>query len=67
MSPPHVINTVLSGSLPHSAPHNRTAPQLREFHVVDGNVLAQIPLNILSTMRTVPRLRTTETFFALLL
>ena len=33
MSLPHVINTVLSGSLPHHAPHNRTMPQLHEFHV----------------------------------
>ena len=66
MSPPHVINTVLSGPLPHRAPHNRTTPQLCEFQLIQGNVLAQIPLNILPTMSTVPRLRATETFFAFL-
>ena len=61
-----MINTVLRGSLPHRALHNRTTPQLREFHVIEGNVFAQIPLNILSTMRTVPRLRTTKAFLAFL-
>ena len=67
MNPPHVINTVLSGPLPHRAPYNRTTPQLCEFQVIQGNVLAQIPLNILPTMSTVPQLRATETFFVFLL
>ena len=57
---------IYSSPLPHRAPHNRTAPQLREFYVVKGNVLAQIPLDVLATMCTVPGMCTAKPFLALL-
>ena len=56
MGPSHMINTILRRPLPNGTPPDRTSPQLRELHMIQGNVLAQIMLDMFTTMSTIPRL-----------
>ena len=52
-----MINKILRRPLPNGTPRDRTSPQLRELHMIQGNVLAQILLDMFTTMSTILRLR----------
>ena len=56
MGPSHMIDTILRRPLPNGTPRDRTSPQLPELHMIQGNVLAQILLDMFTTMSTIPQL-----------
>ena len=56
MCPSHMIDTVLSSALSHRTPRYRASPQLRELHVIQGNMSAQILLYMFTTGCTSSRL-----------
>ena len=51
-----MIDTILSCALPNRTPCDRTSPQLRELHVIQGNMFAQILLYMFTTVCTRARL-----------
>ena len=64
MGPSRMIHTILCHPLPNGTPRDRTSSQLRELHMIQGNVLAQILLDMFTTMSTIPRLRGPKTLSA---
>ena len=56
MCPYHMIDAILSCALPNRTPRDRASPQLRELHVMQGNMFAQILLYMFTTVCTSPRL-----------